>query len=291
MPKINWYPGHMAKTRRLLQDQLRAVDAVIELCDARAPLATRNPDLARLTQGKAHILILNKADLADDAQTARWLEHFRREGLTALRFNSNGGKIKDILGKIEQATKPAVERYAARGVKKTIRTMVIGIPNVGKSTFINRLYGGAVVKAADRPGVTRANTWVKLGPYLEVLDTPGMLPPRMDDQESAKLLAYLGSIRDQIMDTEELAGGLLQRLYEVAPAAAAARYKLGDEPGTEPHELLEAACRGRGWLLSGARYDMDRASALILDEFRAGKVGKITIQPLNARRADGEADA
>lgn len=290
MPKINWYPGHMAKTRQLLQDQLRAVDAVIELCDARAPLATRNPDLARLTQGKARILILNKADLADDAQTARWLEHFRREGLTALRFNSNGGKIKDILGKIEQATRPAVERYAARGVKKTIRTMVIGIPNVGKSTFINRLYGGAVVKAADRPGVTRANTWVKLGPYLEVLDTPGMLPPRMDDQESAKLLAYLGSIRDQIMDTEELAGGLLQRLYEVAPAAAAARYKLGSEPGTEPHELMEAACRGRGWLLSGARYDMDRASALILDEFRAGKVGKITIQPLNARRADGEAD-
>ena len=290
MPKINWYPGHMAKTRRLLQDQLRAVDAVIELCDARAPLATRNPDLARLTQGKARILILNKADLADDAQTARWLEHFRREGLTALRFNSNGGKIKDILGKIELATRPAVERYAARGVKKTIRTMVIGIPNVGKSTFINRLYGGSVVKAADRPGVTRANTWVKLGPYLEVLDTPGMLPPRMDDQESAKLLAYLGSIRDQIMDTEELAGGLLQRLYEVAPAAAAARYKLGDAPGTEPHELMEAACRGRGWLLSGARYDMDRASALILDEFRAGKVGKITIQPLNARRADGEAD-
>ena len=290
MPEINWYPGHMAKTKKILETQIRSVDAVIELCDARAPLATRNPDLARLTQGKARILILNKADLADDAQTARWLEHFRREGLTALRFNSNGGKIKDILGKIEQATRPAVERYAARGVKKTIRTMVIGIPNVGKSTFINRLYGGAVVKAADRPGVTRANTWVKLGPYLEVLDTPGMLPPRMDDQESAKLLAYLGSIRDQIMDTEELAGGLLQRLYEVAPAAAAARYKLGDAPGTEPHELMEAACRGRGWLLSGARYDMDRASALILDEFRAGKVGKITIQPLNARRADGEAD-
>lgn len=286
MPKINWYPGHMAKTRRLLQDQLRAVDAVIELCDARAPLATRNPDLARLTQGKARILILNKADLADDAQTARWLEHFRREGLTALRFNSNGGKIKDILGKIEQATRPAVERYAARGVKKTIRTMVIGIPNVGKSTFINRLYGGAVVKAADRPGVTRANTWVKLGPYLEVLDTPGMLPPRMDDQESAKLLAYLGSIRDQIMDTEELAGGLLKRLYDVAPAATAARYKLGEEPGSEPHELMEAACRGRGWLLSGARYDIDRASALILDEFRAGKVGKITIQPLPSREAE-----
>lgn len=280
MPQINWYPGHMAKTRRLLQEQLRAVDAVIELCDARAPMATRNPDLERLTRGKARILILNKADLADDRETARWLEYFRREGLTALRFNSNGGKIKDILSRIEQATKPAVERYAARGVKKTIRMMVIGIPNVGKSTFINRLYGSSIVKAADRPGVTRANTWVKLGPYLEVLDTPGMLPPRLDDQESARLLAYLGSIRDQIMDTEELASSLLSLLCQLNPSVACARFKLPEMPGAQPHELLEAACKGRGWLLSGGRYDSERASALVLDEFRAGKIGKITIQPL-----------
>ena len=277
MPQINWYPGHMARSRRLLQEQLRAVDAVIELCDARAPLATRNPDLERLTKDKARILILNKADLANDNDTSRWLEYFRRQGLTAMRFNSNGGKVKEILGKIEQATKPTQDRYAARGVKKTIRMMIIGIPNVGKSTFINRLYGGSIVKAADRPGVTRSNQWVKLGPYLEILDTPGMLPPRMDDQEGAKLLAYLGSIRDQIMDTEELAGGLLKLLYEVAPAPTAARYKLGENPGSEPHELLEAACKGRGWLLSGGRYDTERASALVLDEFRAGKVGKITI--------------
>jgi len=158
--------------------------------------------------------------------------------------------------------------------------MVIGIPNVGKSTFINRLYGGNIVKAADRPGVTRSNQWVKLGPYLEILDTPGMLPPRLDDQNSAKLLAYLGSIRDQIMDTEELSGGLLKLLYEVAPAPTAARYKLGEDPGTEPYELMEAACRGRGWLLAGARYDIDRASALILDEFRGGKIGKITIEKI-----------
>ena len=279
MPQINWYPGHMARSRRLLQEQLRAVDAVIELCDARAPLATRNPDLERLTQGKARLLILNKADLADDNETARWLEKFRREGLMAMRFNSNGGKVKDILSKIEVLTKPVAEKYKARGVKKTIRMMIIGIPNVGKSTFINRLYGGSIVKAADRPGVTRSNQWVKLGPYLEILDTPGMLPPRMDDQEGAKLLAYLGSIRDQIMDTEELAGGLLKLLYEVAPAATAARFKLREEPGTESYELIEAACIGRGWLLSGGRYDTDRASALILDEFRAGKVGKVTIQP------------
>ncbi|MBQ8506412.1 MAG: ribosome biogenesis GTPase YlqF [Clostridia bacterium] len=279
MPQINWYPGHMAKSRRLLQDQLRAVDAVIELCDARAPLATRNPDLEKLTRDKARILVLNKADLADDAETARWAEHFRRQGLTAMRFNSNGGKTKEILAKIEQATKPAVERAAKRGVKKTVRLMVIGIPNVGKSTFINRLYGSGVVKASDRPGVTRSNQWVKIGPYLELLDTPGMLPPRMDDQDGARLLAYLGSIRDQIMDTEELAGQLLMHLSEKKPAAIAARFKIAEDADmSDPQLAIEAACRGRGWLMSGGRPDTDRAAALILDEFRGGKVGRITIE-------------
>lgn len=276
--KINWYPGHMAKSRRLLAEQLRAVDAVIELCDARAPQATRNPDLARLTRGKARILVLNKADLADDRETARWLERFRREGLTALRFNANGGRAKDILGHIEAASKPALERYAARGVRKTIRFMVIGIPNVGKSTFINRLHGSAIAKAGDRPGVTRANQWVKIGPFLEILDTPGMLPPRLDDQDAARLLAYLGSIRDEIMDTEALAGGLMALLWQLNPQALAARYKLPEDCDAAPHALLEAACKGRGWLLSGGRYDTDRAAALVLDEFRGGKIGKITLE-------------
>ena len=276
--KINWYPGHMARSRRLLADQLRAVDAVIELCDARAPLATRNADLAKLTRGKARILVLNKADLADDKETSKWLERFRREGLEAMRFNSNGGKTKEILSKIEAASKPALDRFAARGVKKTVRFMVTGIPNVGKSTFINRLHGSAIARASDRPGVTRANQWVKLNPYLEILDTPGMLPPRMDDQESARLLAYLGSIRDEIMDTEDLAGGLLERLYGINPAAVSTRFRLPADVEVAPHALLEAACRGRGWLLSGGRLDTDRAAALVLDEFRAGKIGKITIQ-------------
>ena len=276
--KINWYPGHMAKSRRLLADQLRAVDAVIELCDARAPLATRNDDLAKLTRGKTRILVLNKADLADDKETSKWLERFRREGLEAMRFNSNGGKTKEILGKIEAASQPALDRFAARGVKKTVRFMVTGIPNVGKSTFINRLHGSAIVKASDRPGVTRANQWVKLGPFLEILDTPGMLPPRMDDQEGARLLACLGSIRDEIMDTEDLAGGLMALLNEIKPEALKARYKLPEDCGDAPHELLEGACRGRGWLLSGGRCDTGRAAALVLDEFRAGKIGKITIE-------------
>ena len=279
MPKINWYPGHMAKSRRLLQDQLKAVDAVIELCDARAPMATRNPDLENLTRSKARILILNKADLADDQETARWVEHFRQKGLTAMRFNSNGGKTKEILAKIEQATKPAVERAAKRGVKKTVRLMVIGIPNVGKSTFINRLHGSGIVKAGDRPGVTRSNQWVKIGPYLELLDTPGMLPPRMDDQNGARLLAYLGSIRDQIMDTEELAGQLLMHLMELRPEPVRARFKLPEDADlSDPQLAIEAACRSRGWLISGGRPDPDRGSALVLDEFRAGKVGKVSIQ-------------
>ena len=284
MPQINWYPGHMAKSRRLLQEQLRAVDAVIELCDARAPQATRNPDLEKLTQGKARILVLNKADLADDAETARWTEHFRSRGLTAMRFNSNGGKTREILAKIEQATRPAVERAARRGVKKTVRLMVIGIPNVGKSTFINRLHGSGIVKAGDRPGVTRSNQWVKIGPYLELLYTPGMLPPRMDDQDSARLLAYLGSIRDQIMDTEELAGRLLLHLLEIRPEPVRARFKLTEEERFDEYQTaLETVCRTRGWLISGGRPDTDRGSALILDEFRAGKTGKITIEPAPKR--------
>jgi len=280
MPLINWYPGHMAKSRRLLQEQLRAVDAVIELCDARAPQATRNPDLEKLTKDKARILVLNKADLADDAETARWVEYFRQKGLTAMRFNSNGGKTKEILAKIEQATKPAVERAAKRGVKKTVRLMIIGIPNVGKSTFINRIHGSGIVKASDRPGVTRSNQWVKIGPYLELLDTPGMLPPRMDDQDGARLLAYLGSIRDQIMDTEELAGKLLMHLMELRPAPVRARFKIPEDVVFEDYQTaVESVCASRGWLISGGRPDTDRGSALILDEFRAGKAGRITIQP------------
>ena len=279
MPEINWYPGHMARSRRLLQDQLRLVDAVVELCDARAPIATRNADLGNLTRGKARILVLNKADLADDALTARWLEFFRRGGTPSIRFNANGGKPRDLLARIDEALKPVYAKFAAKGIRKTARLMIIGIPNVGKSTVVNRLHGGSIAKVGDRPGVTRANQWVKLGPYLEMLDTPGMLPPRLDDQRGAKMLAFLGSIRDQIMDTEELAGDLLATLMQLKPEAVISRFKLGE--GAEalaPHELLEAACRGRGWLLSGGRCDLERASSLVLDEFRAGKIGKITLQ-------------
>jgi ribosome biogenesis GTPase A len=279
MPEINWYPGHMAKAKRLLGGQLKQVDAVVELCDARAPLSTRNPDLAAMSGGKARILVLNKADLASERETKLWLNYFKARGEICVALNSAGGGTKEILSRIEQAVKPGVERMKARGVMKTARLMVVGIPNVGKSTFINRLRGSAVAKTADRPGVTRSNTWVKVGPYLELLDTPGMLWPRLSDQRGARVLAYLGSIADQIMDAEKLAGNLLTVLLPIDPAAVSARFKLPEGAAQlDPEQLLQAACAGRGWLMSGGRPDETRGAALILDEFRGGKVGKITLE-------------
>ena len=275
---VNWYPGHMAQARRKLEPLIKIVDAVVELCDARAPYATRNPDLNRLTNNKTRILVLNKADLADDNATAEWLRYYRSKGITAIRCNSNGGRSKEALAKIEEAVRPITERAQRRGMKKTVRIMVIGIPNVGKSTFINRLYGSSIAKASDRPGVTRANQWVKLGPFMELLDTPGMLPPKLDDQDKAKFIAYLGSIRDQITDTSALTLSLLEKLMELAPEQTMARFKLDNGEYSSPEEMLERVCKGRGWLLSGGRYDFDRAEALIMDEFRAGKVGRITLE-------------
>lgn len=279
MPKINWYPGHMAKSRRMLSEQMKAVDAVIELCDARAPLATRNPDLDQLCSGKERILVLNKADLADDRVTDRWLSYYADQFEYVTKFKSTGGKKREILKRIEVATAEQVERMKKRGVNKTVRLMVIGIPNVGKSTFINCLYGSGVTKASDHPGVTRSKQWVKVGRYLELLDTPGMLWPKLEDQQSARILAYLGSVRDEVMDGEALAIGLLELLMEEAPAETAARFKLPEGAAElSAYPLLEAACKGRGWLLSGGRYDTERAAALVLDEFRGGKVGKISLQ-------------
>ena len=289
MPEINWYPGHMAKTRRILAEQLKGVDAVVELCDARAPQATRNPDLNYLCRGKARVLILNKDDLADDAVTSQWLAHYRDMGLSPIRFNSTGARTREVLSAIEAACAPAVERMKAKGVNKTARLMVIGIPNVGKSTFINRMFGRAIAQARDKPGVTRSNQWVKVGLYLELLDTPGMLWPKLSDQGDARILAYLGSIRDEILDSEGLAVDLVKLLYRQAPEAVCQRFHIAPEDVDPPapeydgewHDtptVLDRICAGRGWLLSGGRPDVARAAALVLDEFRAGLVGKISIQ-------------
>ena len=272
--RINWYPGHMAKSLRKIEEQLKVCDAVIELCDARAPMATRDPVLRELCGAKKRLLVLNKQDLADDRETARWISYLRGQGENVARFNSVSGRPQELVRAISDMTREKTEKALARGVRRTVRVMVLGIPNCGKSTFINRLNGKAVADAQDRPGVTCSVRWIRLGPYLEMLDTPGMLPPRMDDQHSAMLLAFLGSVKDDVLDPQELAEQLLKLLLEIDPEGVEARYHLSKGGDT----LLEAACRGRGWLLPGGRLDTERGSALVLDEFRAGRAGRITLE-------------
>ena len=275
--EINWYPGHMARAKRLLSDQLKKVDVVAELCDARLPHASRNPDLDALLQNKKRVLLLNKADLADPKETSAWVHFFKGQGIAAHPYVSTGGKPKDVLALIEEAAREMVERAAAKGVKKTVRVMVVGVPNVGKSTLINRLNGSAIAKVGDRPGVTRANQWVKVTPYLELLDTPGMLWPRMDDQLAARRLAYIGTIRDQVVDVPMLAIRLLEDMAGAAPDAVAQRFKLSDVT-VKGLALLEAVCRGRGFLMKGGVADVERGAAVVLDEFRAGKLGRVTLE-------------
>ena len=275
--QIQWYPGHMARAKRLLGDQLKRVDVVIELCDARLPYSSRNPELISLARGKRRLLILGKADLADGAATSRWLSYFAAHNQEAMAYDASRGKAKEALKRIEKLTAPLVEKQAARGVKKTVRCMVVGVPNVGKSTFINRLNGTPVAVVGDRPGVTRSNQWVRISPYLELLDTPGLLWPRLDDKLAAQHLAWLGTIRDQILDTEALAASLLEAMLQTRSDAVIDRFHL-KQPLPETPELLEAVCRGRGFLLSGGVLDTERAASIVLDEFRAGKLGRLTLE-------------
>ena len=278
--KINWYPGHMARAKRLLAEQLGRVDAVVELCDARIPRASRNPDLGKLIADKRRLLVLGKADLAEEAQTRAWLAAFRAQGLEAMSFDSVRGRAKDVIARVERLTQDMVERMAQRGVRKTVRVMIVGVPNVGKSTFTNRINGSVIARTGDRPGVTRSNQWVRITPYLELLDTPGLLWPNLEDQRDAQALAFVGTIGEQAMDQQMLAIRLLEWLMANKRDAAAARFRIR-ETAEEPLAglaLLEAVCRGRGWLLPGGVCDTDRGAAVVLDEFRAGKLGRVTLQ-------------
>ena len=274
---INWYPGHMAKTKRQLSEQLSRVDVVVELCDARLPYSSRNPDLDRLISGKRRVLLLNKADLADQAATSAWLNFFRSQGIDAAPYNAVTGKVKDVMAVIDRAAKETVERAAARGMRKTVKAMVVGVPNVGKSTFTNRLHGGAIAKTGDRPGVTRANQWVRITPYLDLLDTPGLLWPRLDDQLAARRLCYIGTVKDDVVDLAMLTIHLLQDMLAVKPETVCERYRIQDAE-LRGEALLEAVCRGRGFLMKGGVCDYDRCCAVVLDEFRAGKLGRITLE-------------
>lgn len=287
---IQWYPGHMAKARRMLAESVKLVDVVIEMVDARAPASTRNPDFDDLFGAKPRVVVLNKADLADPEATRVWIRAYRARGWDAISFSANAGKgVKEAVSLVERAARPVVERMKAKGVNKTVRAMIVGIPNVGKSTFINRLRGSAAAKAGNRPGVTRGKQWIVVGPYLEFLDTPGMLWPKFEDKEAARRLAFLGSIRGEIMDNERLSAELLEFLRDRAPEGAKARLKIDMDAEKSGEQLLEEACRRRGWLLPGARPDTERASALILDEFRSGKMGRLTLEaPVQAPEGEDE---
>ena len=240
-------------------------------------MPSRNPDLDRLIGGKTRVLLLNKADLADPNGTQAWLRFFRQQGLDAMAYVSTAGKVKEALEMIERAARETVERAAEKGVRKTVRAMVVGVPNVGKSTFINRLHGGSIAKVGDRPGVTRANQWVKITPYLELMDTPGLLWPRLDDKRAAERLCYIGTVKDDVVDVAMLAIHLLEDLLQACPDRVVERFKLKDV-SLRGVDLLEGVCRGRGFLMKGNVCDLDRGCAVVLDEFRAGKLGRITLE-------------
>ena len=277
MNPINWYPGHMAKTKRMLSDQLKSVDLVIELCDARLPYSSRNPELNRMLEGKKRLLMLNKADLADPETNRHWLRYFQAQGEDVHLWSAPQARKGEAIAAITDAVKEKTEKAAARGIRKTIRAMVAGVPNVGKSTFINRLHGGSIATTGDRPGVTKSSQWIKIDPYLELLDTPGLLWPRLDDQTAARRLCYIGTVKDEILDLQALAMQLMEDMIEAKPEAVMDRFHLKD-PSLRGPELMEAVCRGRGFLLKGGSFDYDRCASVVLDEFRGGKLGRISLE-------------
>ena len=278
--QIQWFPGHMTKTLRLMEKEIRNVDCVLQILDARIPLSSLNPEIERITAGKPHLYVLNKSDLADPEITKQWLAYFKSAGAGCIAMDSKQrGRATATKGLIEKELSALMERRRSRGmVGAAIRVMIVGIPNVGKSTFINSFAGTTRAKAANKPGVTRGKQWIVVGPYLEFLDTPGMLWPKFEDKEAARRLAFLGSIRGEIMDNERLSAELLEFLRDRAPEGAKARLKIDMNGEKSGEQLLEEACRRRGWLLPGARPDTERASALILDEFRSGKMGRLTLE-------------
>ena len=274
--RINWYPGHMAKAKRQLEEQLSRADVIVELCDARLPRASRNPDLIRMMHNKEHILILQKSDLADEKETEKWLAYFRSLQITCAAIDANR-QFKQVLRLISEKAEKKVSQARARGIAKTVRAMVVGVPNVGKSTLINRLNGSVVARVSDRPGVTRSVSWVKVSPYLELMDSPGMLWPRLDDQTAALRLSYIAAIRDDVQDVYALAVHLLDDMIAVKPEAVAERFKVQDMT-LRGEALMEAVCLGRGFLLRGGVADTERGCRVVLDEFRAGKLGRITLE-------------
>jgi ribosome biogenesis GTPase A len=275
---INWYPGHMAKARRLMEASLKAVDFIIEVVDARIPHASRNPDFDDLFAYKARVIVLNKADLADPARTKEWLDWYGKRGVDAVDFVATERKGKEaLLRMMQRAAEEKVLRMAARGAKKTVRALVAGIPNVGKSALINALSGTASARTGDKPGVTRGRQLIRITPWMELMDTPGVLWPKLDDPKGALNMAFTGAVKEEVMDSYRLSLELISALAVLYPEVVRARYKL-DSTDRSPAETLIAICKTRGCLLPGGEPDEERAARLILDEMKAGKLGRLTLE-------------
>lgn len=275
---IQWYPGHMTKAKRMMQENIKLVDLILELVDARVPFSSRNPDINDMGGQKARIILLNKCDLADEKKTALWSDYFRKQGFQVVQVNSRSGSgLKAIHGAVQEACKEKIERDRKRGIlNRPIRAMVAGIPNVGKSTFINSFAGKACTKTGNKPGVTRGAQWVRLNKQVELLDTPGILWPRFEDPKAGVRLAMIGSVKDEVINTEELALELLHFLMEEYSGTLEKRYGI---PETEDVlSMLRGIAEKRGCLLKGNELDLGKAVGILLEEFRNGKLGRFTLE-------------
>ena len=276
---IQWYPGHMTKAKRAMKEDVKLVDLLIELVDARAPLASRNPDIDSLAAGKGRVILLNKADLASEKANAAWITYFESQGFQVMKIDARAkATLKQLNALIQEACKEKIERDRRRGIlNRPVRAMVVGIPNVGKSTFINSFAGKAAAKTGNKPGVTKGNQWIRLNKQVELLDTPGILWPKFEDQRVGLLLAFLGSINDEILEKDELASELADYLRNITPGLLKERYGI-EEDGKKPYELLDEIAAARACLTKGGVNDLTKAARLLLDEFRGGKLGRITLE-------------
>lgn len=275
---FQWYPGHMTKAKRMMQENIRLIDLIIELVDARIPLSSRNPDIDELGQNKARLILLNKADLAEEQWNNAWAAYFEDKGFTAVKINSRkSGGMKAIQEVIQKACSEKTKRDRKKGIlNRPVRAMVVGIPNVGKSTFINTLAGKACTKTGNKPGVTKGKQWIRLNKNVELLDTPGILWPKFEDQAVGLKLGFIGSIKDEILQTEELAGELTGFLSEKYPGILAEKYTI--EESKDGFENLEGIAKSRHCLLRGNELDVEKAARLLLDDFRNGRIGRITLE-------------
>lgn len=288
---IQWFPGHMAKTRRMIKENLSLVDGVVEILDARIPFSSRNPEMDRLVKGKPKMLLLNKSDLADPNVTNQWIDYYKKLGVSAvLPIDCKNGKgVKNFLPTLKnQVLNDLIAKRESKGmVGVPLKIMIVGIPNVGKSSFINKMAGGKRAKVEDRPGVTRTKQWVKFGENVEMLDMPGVLWPKFEDQTVAHKLAFTGAVKDDVIDLETLSMMLLENLSQSYPKALIERYKIDISPDDNGISLLEKVGRKRGMLISGGEVNTERASIMVMDEFRGGKLGKITLEtPKSVASAD-----